>query len=111
MTEPEVLFPVKCPVCRREALTGFRISVIADALATGEIRLYANCHVASWDASKAELGEIRDYLDTVWGADLQEACQEFFALDNFPENENLAFIHAGSLDVVELSDDGDLIPL
>ena len=42
MTEAEILFPVQCPVCAQEALTGFRISVVADALRTGEIRLDAS---------------------------------------------------------------------
>ena len=29
MTEPEILFPVKCPICLQESLTGFRFSVVA----------------------------------------------------------------------------------
>ena len=66
MIEPEILFPVKCPVCLRESLTGFRISVIAEALQTLEIRLYANCHLTSWDASAAELARLRQHLDEVW---------------------------------------------
>ena len=32
MTEAEILFPVHCPICAQNALTGFRISVVADAL-------------------------------------------------------------------------------
>ncbi len=66
MSEPEILFPVQCPVCRRQSLTGFRISVIAEALQTLEIRLYANCHLTSWDASAAELARLRKHLDEVW---------------------------------------------
>jgi hypothetical protein len=45
-------------------LAGFRISVIAAALDTGDIRLYASCHLASWEASDAELAQIREYLDS-----------------------------------------------
>jgi hypothetical protein len=75
MVEPEVLIPVKCPVCSRESLTAFRISVAADALKSGQIRLYANCHVVSWDASVAELARMRAYLDANWSANLQEACR------------------------------------
>ena len=63
MTESEVLFPVKCQICLQESLAGFRISVVADALETGEIRLYANRHVASWDASASELAQIREFLE------------------------------------------------
>jgi methionyl-tRNA formyltransferase len=63
MTEPEILFPIKCPICSQEMLTGFRISIVEDALDSGDIRLYANCHLASWDASAAELEQIRNFLD------------------------------------------------
>jgi len=45
-------------------LTGFRISVIAAALDTGDIRLYASCHLASWEASDAELEKIREFLES-----------------------------------------------
>jgi hypothetical protein len=76
MVEEEVLIPVKCPLCSRESLTGFRISVAADALKTGQIRLYANCHVVSWDASVTELARIRAYLDANWSANRQEACRD-----------------------------------
>lgn len=62
MTEAEILFPVQCPVCAQEALTGFRISVVADALRTGEIRFYALCHVVSWEASEKELSEMVEQL-------------------------------------------------
>jgi hypothetical protein len=72
MIEPEILFPVKCPVCLRESLTGFRISVVAEALQTLEMRLYANCHLTSWDASEAELAHLRKYLDVVWSEQLPE---------------------------------------
>jgi len=81
MIEPEVLIPVKCPVCSRESLTAFRISVAADALDRGEIRLYANCHVVSWDANVTELAKIRAYLDANWSVNLQEACRAFCDLD------------------------------
>ena len=60
--ESEVLLPVTCPVCTQQMLTGFRISVIAAALDTGDIRLYSSCHLASWEASDAELIVIPGYL-------------------------------------------------
>ena len=75
MIEPEILFPVKCPVCSRESLTGFRISVVAEALQTLEMRLYANCHVTSWDASEAELAHLRKFLDVVWLEQLPETAE------------------------------------
>ncbi len=62
MTESEILLPVTCPVCTQKMLAGFRVSVIADALDTGDIRLYASCHLASWEASEAELAQIREFL-------------------------------------------------
>ena len=76
MIEPEILFPLKCPVCLRESLTGFRISVVVEALQTLEIRLYANCHLTSWDASEAELSaHLRKYLDVVWSEQLPEEAE------------------------------------
>jgi hypothetical protein len=63
MTESEILIPVKCPICSQEPLAGFRISVVAEALRTLEIRLYANCHLTSWEASELELAQIRQYMD------------------------------------------------
>jgi hypothetical protein len=44
-------------------MAGFRISVVADAFHCGDIRLYASCHVASWEASEAEIAQIRQLLD------------------------------------------------
>ena len=66
--ESEVLLPVTCPVCTQQMLTGFRISVIAAALDTGDIRLYSSCHLASWEASDAELRAIHGYLTLVLGS-------------------------------------------
>jgi hypothetical protein len=96
MTEPEILCPVKCPVCSQESLLSFRISVVADALRTGDIRLYANCHIASWHASEAELETIRQFLDATWSESLQEACQEF-ALDSAWERDSASYIRSGSV--------------
>jgi hypothetical protein len=90
MVEPEVLIPVKCPLCSRESLTGFRISVAADALQSGQIRLYANCHVVSWDASVTELARIRAHLDANWSANLQEACRGFCDLDGLLGKESFS---------------------
>jgi hypothetical protein len=64
MTESEILLPVTCPICTQKMLAGFRTSVIAAALDTGDIRLYASCHLTSWEASDAELAQIREFLDS-----------------------------------------------
>jgi len=104
MTEPEILFPVKCPICLQESLTGFRFSVVAAALATGDLRLYANCHLASWDAGEPELEQIREFLDATWSENLQEDFQEL-SIDDLLNNEKPAFTYTGVIDDVE-SDDG-----
>lgn len=77
VSEAEIHFPVTCPVCSKQSLSAFRLSVIADALQTGQIRLYASCHVAGWDASRSELEKIREYLDVESSADLQQVCRQF----------------------------------
>ncbi len=74
MTESEILIPVRCPICWQEPLTGFRVSVIAEALQTLEIRLYAECHLTSWEASELELAQIRKIMYTESNEDLGEAC-------------------------------------
>jgi hypothetical protein len=71
MREPEILLPVTCPVCSQRVMSGFRISVLADALDCGDIRLYASCHVASWEASEAEIAQIGEFLDADWSENLQ----------------------------------------
>lgn len=97
MSEPEILLPVKCPICSQESLTGFRVAVVADALATGDIRLYSGCHVASWDASEADLEEIREFLDMTWSENMREACDEF-SLDELQSEGSAAFILFGDLE-------------
>ncbi len=101
MTEPEVLLPVRCPICMRESLAGFRISVIADAFESGEIRLYANCHVVSWDASRRELERICEYLDAMWTANPQEVRREMCELDSSSDDADREFLLAGDFEVLE----------
>jgi len=61
--EPQVPIPVICPRCGGEALSRMTVSLIADALITGRRpRLVSPCHGAEWDASDAEIAQIRDYL-------------------------------------------------
>jgi hypothetical protein len=47
------------------------MSVVADALDCGDIRLYASCHIASWEASDAEIAQIREFLDADCSENLQ----------------------------------------
>ncbi len=75
-------------LCSRESLP--ISSVAADALKSGQIRLYANCHVVSWDASVTELARMRAYLDANWSANLQEACREFCDLDGLLGKESFS---------------------
>jgi len=110
MAEPEVLVPIRCPICLQESLAGFRFSVLEDALATGEIRLYANCHVTSWQGSAPELAAMRDYLDTVWGTGLQKSCPAFFELDRFLNGDSLSFIYTGVLTAEEMNKVPELAP-
>src|ERR1700683_5453359 len=91
MTEAEILFPVQCPVCAQAAWTGFRISVVADALRTGEIRLYAACHVVSWEASEKEIFLLHEYLEAGWSEEMQEACRQI-DFENSAANQPV-FVH------------------
>jgi len=56
--------------------------MIADAFESGEIRLYADCHVVSWDAGQRELKRIREYLDAMWTANPQEVRREMCDFDS-----------------------------
>ncbi len=86
---------------------GFRISVIADAFETGEIRLYANCHVAAWGASKKELTAIVEYLDAAWAADLHKDRREMPDFDGASAGSDCAFIVAGDLEEFAAEDSTD----
>jgi hypothetical protein len=104
MSEAEVFLPVRCPICLRESFAGFRISVIADALESSEIRLYSNCHVVSWGASARELDKICEYLYAMWTANPHEARREIRNLDDSLDDANLAFIHAVDLEVFAIGE-------
>ena len=64
MIEAEILFPVTCPICAQRGLTGFRMTVVIEAVLSGQIRLYSNCHLAAWDAGEPELDALLEFLDT-----------------------------------------------
>ncbi|HEY2684781.1 MAG TPA: hypothetical protein VGI93_14785 [Steroidobacteraceae bacterium] len=71
MQESEIELPVICPHCGKHSVSEFRTEVIADALHTRELRLYAACHLAGWDASESELQEITAHLAAGWNAGWQ----------------------------------------
>lgn len=61
--EPEIRFPVNCPLCARASPTEMPVGLIAEALIAGStIRLHASCHDVYWDASESEVEQIREYL-------------------------------------------------
>ena len=63
----DVRVPVRCPVCGNEVLAAFQIADVIGALINGrKIRLYAICHDATWDATDAEMRQLREYVDVAW---------------------------------------------
>ena len=103
MTEAEILFPVQCPICAQEALTGYRISVVADALRTGEIRLYSTCHVASWEASEKEIFSLHEYLEAGWSEEMQEACRQI-DFENSAADDPPVFVHTEMMEQLRLDE-------
>jgi hypothetical protein len=103
MTEAEILFPVQCPICAQEALTGFRISVVADALRTGEIRLYTACHVVSWEASEKEIFLLHEYLEAGWSEEMQEACRQI-DVENSSADYQPVFVHTEMMQQLRLDE-------
>lgn len=66
MKEPNVRFPVACPLCARELLAELPVALVAEALVEGStIRLHASCHDIFWDATELEMEQIREYLGAV----------------------------------------------
>jgi hypothetical protein len=94
MIEAEILFPVTCPVCEQQALTGFRMTVVIDAVLSGQIRLYSSCHLAAWDASERELDALLEYLDTAGADSTGETCREF-EIEESAEHKTPMFVHTG----------------
>jgi hypothetical protein len=96
MLEHELDFPLACPICFRESLSGFRIGVLADPIEVCDIPLYVNCHVVSWDASKEELLQMRDYVVAACSENLQEACHDCFNSSDL-DAQGAALAEAGTL--------------
>jgi hypothetical protein len=67
MKEPTIRFPVTCPRCGNELLAEMPVAVVATGLIRAtRIRLFADCHGTSWDASALEIEQIREYLGSSW---------------------------------------------
>jgi hypothetical protein len=67
MKEPTTRFPVTCPKCGNEVLAELPVAVVAIGLIRGTtIRLFADCHGVSWNASPLEIEQIREYLGASW---------------------------------------------
>jgi hypothetical protein len=63
--ESTVRFPVTCIKCGQESLSAFRVSVVAiNLIKLNKMILEAKCCGVVWDASPAEMEQIREY----WGA-------------------------------------------
>jgi hypothetical protein len=63
MDEAVVRIPVTCPTCGTEHLVEVHEFVLKVALDRwNNMRLHADCHDVSWDASEAELERIRAYI-------------------------------------------------
>ena len=69
--ESEIELPVVCPTCGKHSTSEFRTEVIADALYTRQLRLYAPCHLAGWDATEEDLKEIGAHLADSFNAGWQ----------------------------------------
>jgi hypothetical protein len=57
-------FPVKCPLCGKSWMMGFRPTYLAEAFNDREpIRFYSTCCYHDWNASEKEAQRIRGLLD------------------------------------------------
>ncbi len=66
---PVVEFPITCPRCGKVRLTAFKMAAVNDALlGVRPLRLFTICHNQHWNASDAELRQIRRYLGARWAA-------------------------------------------
>lgn len=62
-----IRFPITCPKCGGESLTGFRAVVVTiSVIEWHSMRLYSSCHQVFWDASEIELDQISAYLGASW---------------------------------------------
>jgi hypothetical protein len=74
MEGPTIRFPVTCPKCGEEHVDEYPIAEVAAALLShGPLRLFASCHKYSWNATRTEVDQIREYLGTATLGAMQTA--------------------------------------
>ena len=56
------------------------------------MRLYAACHVVSWEASEKEIFLLHEYLEAGWSEEMQEACRQI-DVENSAANYQPVFVH------------------
>jgi hypothetical protein len=72
MADPSLRFPVVCPTCGAEELFDLPIaSVAASLLKAAPIELHATCHDLRWSAGPVEVQQLREYLASVAGIEIQ----------------------------------------
>ncbi len=77
------------------------MAVVIEAVLSGQIRLYSNCHLAAWDASERELHALLEYLDTTGTETGRE-----FEIGESSEHKKPVFVHTGVHDRLESHDAG-----
>ena len=72
MADPSLRFPVVCHACGAEELFDLPIaSVAASLLKAVPIELHATCHDLRWSAGPVEIQQLREYLASVAGIEIQ----------------------------------------
>ena len=72
MSEPWLRFPIACPQCGVEVLFTIPVETVAAALLKGSpVELHVDCHDLCWSADNVQLQQLREYLASVEGINLQ----------------------------------------
>ncbi len=73
MADPWLRFPIVCPQCGKEELLNLPVAILAAALLKGAaIEFHVNCHDLRWSADRIEVEQLREYLASVAGINLQQ---------------------------------------
>ena len=76
---------------------------MSHALRTGEIRLYAPCHVVGWEASDKEIFLLHEYLEAGWSEEMQEACRQI-DFENSADDREPVFVHTEMMQQLRMKD-------
>ena len=72
MAGPWLRFPIVCPQCGEEELFNLPVANLADRLLKGAaIEFHVKCHDLRWSADLIEAEQLREYLESVAGINLQ----------------------------------------